>query len=59
LVDTFLGFALNSFKEWQTATCRFSKEFYENPGNVSTNRMKGIKIQKSLVHALSVFKGVL
>jgi hypothetical protein len=42
-----------------TATCRFSKEFCENPGNVLTNRKEGIKIQKRIVNALPVFKRVL
>jgi hypothetical protein len=46
LVDTYLGFAHNSFEEWQAATCRFSKEFCNNPGNVSTNSKKGIKNSK-------------
>jgi hypothetical protein len=59
LVDTFLGFANNSFEERQAATCPFSKDFYENPGNVSTKRKKGIKIHKRIVHALPVFKRVL
>jgi hypothetical protein len=27
VVNTFLGFAQNSFEELQAATCRFSKEF--------------------------------
>jgi hypothetical protein len=44
LVDTFLGFSQNSFEERQAATCPYSKEFCENPVNVSTNRKKGIKI---------------
>jgi hypothetical protein len=56
LVDTFLGFAHNYFEERQAATCRFSKEFCQNPGNISINRKTGIKIQKRIVHALSVFK---
>jgi hypothetical protein len=59
LVHTFLIFAYNSFEEQQAATCRFSKEFCENPGYVSTNGKKGIKIQKRIVHALPVFKRVL
>jgi hypothetical protein len=46
LLDTFLGFAQNSFEKQQAALCRFSKEFGENPQNVSTKRKKGIKIQK-------------
>jgi hypothetical protein len=59
LVDGFLGFAQNSFEKRQAATCRFSKEFYENPGNVLTNRKEGIKIQKRIVNALPVFKRVM
>jgi hypothetical protein len=59
LVNTFLRFAHNSFEEWQADTCRFSNEFCEDPGNVSTNRKKELKIQKRIVHALSVFKRVL
>jgi hypothetical protein len=59
LVDEFLGFAQNSFEKRQAATCRFSKEFCENPGNVLTNRKEGIKIQKRIVNALPVFKRVL
>ncbi len=42
LVYEFLGFAQNSFEKRQAATCRFSKEFCENPGNVLTNRKEGI-----------------
>jgi hypothetical protein len=59
LVDVFLGFAQNSFEKRQAATCRFSKEFCENPGNVLTNRKEGIKIQKRIVNSLTVFKRVL
>jgi hypothetical protein len=59
LVDAFLGFAHNSFEMQHAATCRFSKEFCENPGNVSTSRKEGIKIQKIIVNALQVFKRVL
>jgi hypothetical protein len=59
LVDVFLGFAHNSFEMQHAASCRFSKEFYENPGNVLTNRKEGIKIQKRIVNALQVFKRVL
>jgi hypothetical protein len=44
LVDEFLGFAHNSFEKGKAATCRFSKEFCENSGNVLTNRIEGIKI---------------
>jgi hypothetical protein len=53
------GFANNSFEKQQAATCRFSKEFSENPGKVLTNRKEGIKIQKRIVNALPVFKKVL
>jgi hypothetical protein len=59
LVDTFLGFAQNSSEERQSATCRFPKEFCENPGNVSTNRKKEINIHMRIVHALPIFKRVL
>jgi hypothetical protein len=59
LVDVFLGFAHNSFEKGKEATCRFSKELCENPGNVLTNRKEGIKIQKRIVNALPVFKRVL
>jgi hypothetical protein len=40
-------------------TCRFLKEYRENPGKLSTNRKKGIKIQKRIVPSLPVFKRVL
>jgi hypothetical protein len=46
LADVFLGFAHNSFEKAQAATCRFSKEFSLNPGNVLTNRKEGIEIKK-------------
>jgi hypothetical protein len=59
LVDEFLGFANNSFEKGKTATCRFSKEFCENPGNALTNRKEGNTIQKRIVNALPVFKRVL
>jgi hypothetical protein len=59
LVDTFLGFAKNSFEKLQATTYRFSKEFSENLGKVLTNRMNATKIQKRIVQALSVFKRVL
>jgi hypothetical protein len=55
LVDVFLGFAHNSFEKGKAATCCFSKEFCENPGNVLTNRKEKIKIQKRIVNALPVF----
>jgi hypothetical protein len=59
LVDVFLGFAHNTFEKGKAATCRFSREFCENPGNVFSNRKEGIKIQKRIVNALPVFKRVL
>jgi hypothetical protein len=59
LVDVFLGFTQNSFEKQQAATCHFSKEFCENPGNVLTNTKEGIKIQKRIGYALPVFKRVL
>jgi hypothetical protein len=59
VVDTFLWFAQNSFEKWQVTTCSFSIEFSENLGKLSTNRKKGIKIQKRLVPALPVIKRVL
>jgi hypothetical protein len=40
----------------QATTRRFSKGNCANPGNVMTNRKKGIKIQKRVVHALKLFK---
>jgi hypothetical protein len=59
LVDEFLGFAYNSFEKGKAATCHFSKEFCENQGNALTNRKKRNQIQKRIVNALPVFKGVL
>jgi hypothetical protein len=59
LVDEILGIAHNSFEKGKAATCRFSKEFCENPGNALTNRKDGNKIQKRIVNALTVFKRVL
>jgi hypothetical protein len=58
-VGTFIRFAENSFQKRQAATCCFSKEFCENPGNVPTKRKKGIKIQKRIMQAHPVFKRVL
>ncbi len=46
-------------KKQQAATCRFSKEFSENPGKILTNRKEGIKIQKRILDELPVFKRVL
>jgi hypothetical protein len=36
-----------------------SKELCEYPENEPTNRLKGDKIQKRIVHVLLVFKGAL
>jgi hypothetical protein len=38
---------------------RFFQNSFENPGDIPTNRKKGIKIQKRIVHKLPVFKTVL
>jgi hypothetical protein len=38
--------SINAFEKWQAGTCFFSKEVLANPGNVSTNSKKGIKILK-------------
>jgi hypothetical protein len=46
LVDKLHGLAQNSFEERQAATCRFSKEFSENPGNVATKRKEGKKVNR-------------
>jgi hypothetical protein len=47
LVNTFPGFARNSFGKQQAATCPFSTEFRANhPGNVSTNRNAGFKFKR-------------
>jgi hypothetical protein len=59
LVDKLVGFAQYSFEKRQAVSCRFSKEFCEYPGNVLTNRKEGIKIQKRMVHPLTIFKRVL
>jgi hypothetical protein len=59
LVDVILGFSHNSFKKQQAATCRFSKEFGENPGKILTNRREGNELQKRIVKALPDFKRVL
>jgi hypothetical protein len=40
------------FEKRQVLACRFSNEFCTTPGNLSTNRKKGIKIQKRTVHLL-------
>jgi hypothetical protein len=59
LVDTFIGFAPNSFAKQQATACRISNEFQENPRKLFTSMKKGIKIEKRIVHALSVVKRVL
>jgi hypothetical protein len=61
LVDVFLGFEHNSFEKQQAASCRFSKEFCENPGNVLINVKEEIKILKRIpvVNTFLVFKRVL
>jgi hypothetical protein len=59
LVDVLFRFAHKTFEQGKAASCRFSKEFFENPRNVITNRKEGIKIQKRIVNALPVFKRVL
>ncbi len=46
-----IQFAHTSIEERQAATCRFLKEFCENPGNVSTNRIKFTREQ--CMHTLS------
>jgi hypothetical protein len=43
-------------KKGQAASCRFSKEFCESLGNILTNRKEGIKIQRRIVHPLTIFK---
>jgi hypothetical protein len=55
-----LGFLQNSFEKRQIAACCSSKEFFANPGNVSTNRKMAIALsclQKSFVNSknFSVF----
>jgi hypothetical protein len=54
LVNTFPGFSQNSFEKQQVATCCFSKDYYANPRNTSTNRMRGIALsclQNSFVNS--------
>jgi hypothetical protein len=58
LVDTFLGFAENSFEKSQAAFCRFSKEFMKIREMRQPIRRKGL-IQNRTVHALPVFKRVM
>jgi hypothetical protein len=50
----FPGFSKNSFEKKQAATCRFSKQFCENPENVPVDRKKGIKIKTQTVNTLGV-----
>jgi hypothetical protein len=56
LVDRFLRFAQISFEKWQTAIYPFSKELCEHPRSLSTNRKKGLKIQKHIMNALVILK---
>jgi hypothetical protein len=58
LVDKLLRFARNSFVKRQAATYHFSKEFCENPGNVTTNRNEG-KNSEEIEHPFTIFKRVL
>jgi hypothetical protein len=59
LVNALLGFTQNSFEKRLEGTCLFSKRFRTNFENVPANRKRWIKIQKRIVHALSLFKRVL
>jgi hypothetical protein len=54
----FLDLHITLLKNGRQPLAAFQK-FCENLGNVSTNRKKGIKIQKRIVHALPVFRRVL
>jgi hypothetical protein len=49
-------FAQNSFEKRQAATIHFSKEFFENPRNLSTIRKKWMKIQVKIVPTATVLK---
>jgi hypothetical protein len=51
-------FAQSSFEKRQATSCRFSKQFCENPENVAINRMEGVN-QKRIVYPLTIFKRVL
>jgi hypothetical protein len=55
----FSDLHITLLKRGKAATCHFSKEFCENPGNVITDRKEGIKIQKRIANALPVFKRIL
>jgi hypothetical protein len=44
LVDSFPGFSQNLFEKQRAATCRFSKEFREDLGNMPTKNKSGIEI---------------
>ncbi len=54
LVDRFIRFAQISFEKQLAALCSFSKEFCEHSRSLSTNRKKGIKIQKNVVNELVI-----
>jgi hypothetical protein len=54
LVNTFPGFAQNSFENRQVAAGHSSKEFCANPRNVSINRKTALAfscLQKSFVNS--------
>jgi hypothetical protein len=53
---TGFSFAQISFEKQQAAIFCFSKEFCEHLRSLSTNRKKGIKIQKHIVNALVILK---
>jgi hypothetical protein len=56
LVDLFSGIAHNSFEMQQATAQYFSNENCANPGKVTTNRKKGITINKKVVHTHRLFK---
>jgi hypothetical protein len=56
MFDTFPEFSQNPFETWQAANYRFSKDSGAIPGNVSTNRKKGVKIQKRRAQSLPIFE---
>jgi hypothetical protein len=49
LVVIFLGCTRKPFEKQQAAPCGFSNRCYANLKNVSTNRKKGIQIQKRIM----------
>jgi hypothetical protein len=44
LVNSFPEFSQNSFEMQQIAAYCFSKEFFANPRNLSTNKKRGIAL---------------